>query len=593
MAWKLTEAYVQIGADDTKLNRDLDAVYDRMSSKLTGWGVKLSALGASILGGAGFLAKLGMDAVESDNLFEVSFGNMAETARAWSEEVQDALGINAIEARKTSATFDVMLKSMGLNEDAAYQMSTQLTLLAYDMASFYNLRPEEAFEKLRAGIVGESEPLKALGIIVQENTLKQYGYSQSMSEAEKIAIRYAAIMDQTAAAQGDLARTMDSPTNKVRILGQQLEYLGVQVGSSLLGLVSDLSGSFGGIVTSITGWVEANPDLAASITIGVVAFGALAAALGPILLAAGQIVTLWPALTAGFAAAAPVIGAVASPWGLLAVGVATAAVSFIDWGEAWDSIKGGVADAGNQILDASGLLSDAQVEQAKSLDEMGGKWEGLKERAAAATGGILDELVRLTGGYDENNTQTAELLDQAGMHWDAFKVRLKQIWDNILEGFKWFGDATKPIWGPIWDKIKTDMSEKFKRGVDLVVGSLRLLNGDWEEVWNNLKQVVKTAIDAIERQMDRLKNMLPMAGSGSLADRILLLPSQAMGGLFGNSGGGVANAAPSGGGGSGGTVVQVNVSGTAGESPEAFAKRVADAVRQSARMGTLAPGAVF
>lgn len=180
------------------------------------------------------------DVVESENLFAVSMGNMADEARKWSQELGAALGLNEYNLRKNVGTFNVMFKSMGQSEQAAYDMATSLTELAEDMASFYNLDSEEAFTKLRAGITGETEPLKRLGILVDENTVKQYALrmglisaGQEMSQSVKLQARYAAIMDQTAKAQGDLARTIDSPVNQLRILGNMFDMAKITAGQGL------------------------------------------------------------------------------------------------------------------------------------------------------------------------------------------------------------------------------------------------------------------------------------------------------------------------------------------------------------------------
>ena len=98
-----------------------------------------------ILGGIGAACvKVAMDAVESENLFEVSMKGMAEDARKWSEMMRDQLGLNAVEVRKNVGTFNVMFKSMGIAGEGAYGMAKGLTQLSYDMSSFYNLRPDEA-----------------------------------------------------------------------------------------------------------------------------------------------------------------------------------------------------------------------------------------------------------------------------------------------------------------------------------------------------------------------------------------------------------------------------------------------------------------
>jgi hypothetical protein len=185
-----------------------------------------------------------MDVTESENLFEVSMGNMANAAREWSNSLQDSLGLNAFEVRKNVGVLYNMTTSMGIAREQAYGLSTNLTQLAYDMASFYNISNEEAFVKLRAGITGETEPLKALGILVDEGTSKQVAYQmgiaktgEELTQQQKVMARYQAILMQTGNAQGDLARTIDSPANQLRLLRTQLALLRINLGQAFLPIV--------------------------------------------------------------------------------------------------------------------------------------------------------------------------------------------------------------------------------------------------------------------------------------------------------------------------------------------------------------------
>lgn len=187
----------------------------------------------------------GMDAVESDSLFDTSLGNMADSVREWTNEVSDALGLNAVSMRKNTGVIYNMTSSMGVAENNALKMSKGISLLAEDMASFYNLDSTEAFNKLRAGLTGETEPLKALGILVDENTIKQVAYSEGIADTgteltqqQKVLARYVAILKQTGNAQGDLARTLDSPANQLRIMKNQVQQLGLAFSNFLLPTVS-------------------------------------------------------------------------------------------------------------------------------------------------------------------------------------------------------------------------------------------------------------------------------------------------------------------------------------------------------------------
>lgn len=186
----------------------------------------------------------GMDAIESDSLFATSLGKYANDVYDWSDKVSSALGLNAVEIRKNTGVIYNMTSSMGLAEKQALTMSKGVTLLANDMASFYNLDTDEAFNKLRAGITGETEPLKALGILVDENTIKQVAYSagiattgSELTQQQKVLARYVAILKQTGNAQGDLARTLDSPANLFRRLKTEVTNCATALGNIFMPVI--------------------------------------------------------------------------------------------------------------------------------------------------------------------------------------------------------------------------------------------------------------------------------------------------------------------------------------------------------------------
>ena len=187
----------------------------------------------------------GKDAIESDSLFETVMGNNADAVKSWSSEVADTLGLNAVAMQKNIGVVYNMTSSMGVAEQNALKLSKGVSVLAEDMASFYNLDSAEAFNKLRAGITGETEPLKALGILVDENTVKQVAYSEGIAEngaeltqQQKVLARYVAILKQTGKAQGDLARTISSPSNQLRQLKPQVTQLGLALSNFFMPIVS-------------------------------------------------------------------------------------------------------------------------------------------------------------------------------------------------------------------------------------------------------------------------------------------------------------------------------------------------------------------
>lgn len=242
---KVKDSAAKMGGAIEQAGNRAKAALDRLNNaanKLGSLGTKMTmAITLPVLGAGAALAKFGMDAIESENLFEASMGAMAADARRWSEGLRQQLGLNAYEVRRTVGTFNVMFQSMGVGEQAAYDMAKGLTQLGHDMASFYNLNPEDAFLKLQAAISGEVEPLKRLGIVVNETTIEHWALTnglitagQQMSEAQKVLARYAVIMEQTSKAQGDLARTMDSPANQLRRLQAEVTQLATDWGMALM-----------------------------------------------------------------------------------------------------------------------------------------------------------------------------------------------------------------------------------------------------------------------------------------------------------------------------------------------------------------------
>lgn len=184
---------------------------------------------------------LASDLSEVQNVVDTTFGAGAEKIYAWAKSAGEAYGLSELAALQYTSTLGAMFKSMGLGQSEIETMSTSLTGLAGDMASFYNLDPEIAFEKLRAGIAGEIEPLRQLGINMSVANLEAYALSQGittayaeMSQAEQATLRYNYILQTTADAQGDFAKTSDSFANQQRILQMEIETLSAQFGEALL-----------------------------------------------------------------------------------------------------------------------------------------------------------------------------------------------------------------------------------------------------------------------------------------------------------------------------------------------------------------------
>ena len=188
---------------------------------------------------------LASDLVETQNVVDVTFEDSASTINKWAQEALTAYGITETKAKQYSSTLGAMMKSMGIADDQVLQMSMDMAGLAADMASFYNLDHDTAFEKIRSGISGETEPLKALGINMSVANLNAFALEKGMnkafdkmSQAEQATLRYQYLLEATKDAQGDFARTGDSFSNEMRKLQTNLDRIKTEFGKGLLGVVT-------------------------------------------------------------------------------------------------------------------------------------------------------------------------------------------------------------------------------------------------------------------------------------------------------------------------------------------------------------------
>lgn len=182
--------------------------------------------------------------IEALNLFYVSMGSYAEKAQDYANLVGDSYGVDPAEFMKMQATFMDVSKSFGTASGTAYTMSKALTQLTYDISSLYNLKVDESLNKVRSALVGEIEPIRALGKDLSVANLKllatELGITanvDAMNQSEKAMLRTISLLRQSNSAMGDMARTLEQPANQFRILKAQLTLLERAIGDLFLPLV--------------------------------------------------------------------------------------------------------------------------------------------------------------------------------------------------------------------------------------------------------------------------------------------------------------------------------------------------------------------
>jgi hypothetical protein len=178
---------------------------------------------------------------ESMSKANTVFGKNAEAVQNWSKTTSKAFGVNRQAALEAAGTYGNLFRAFGLTEQQSYTMSTSLVELAADMASFNNVPIEDALLALRAGLSGETEPLKRFGVALNDQRLKlkatEIGlgtYKGMLPVAIKTQAAYALIMQDTALAQGDVARTSGGLANQLKFLKAGLEDAKAGFGEALL-----------------------------------------------------------------------------------------------------------------------------------------------------------------------------------------------------------------------------------------------------------------------------------------------------------------------------------------------------------------------
>lgn len=315
---------------------------DKAGQKFQAIGQQLSTfVTLPILAAGGAAVKFASDYEESLNKVNVAFGGSADEVKKFSQTSLESFGIAAGTALDMASTFGDMGTSLGLTRGEAAKMSTSLVGLAGDLSSFKNISIDIANTALSGIFTGETESLKRLGIVMTEANLQAYAYSQgintkvsAMDQASKVQLRYNYIMSVTKNSQGDFAKTSGGAANQMRIFSESLKQLAQQFGAIILPV-------FTKIVSSLNGLVSWFGKLSEGTKTTIVVFLGIAAAIGPIVLAIGALLSLLPTLAAGFAVLTGPIGLVVAGLAAVAVVVATN----------WKPIKKTLVDVANYFID--------------------------------------------------------------------------------------------------------------------------------------------------------------------------------------------------------------------------------------------------
>lgn len=418
--------------------------------------VTLPILGASIAA-----VKFASDLEETKSKVKVVFGSMSQDVLDWSITAATAMGMSREQALAAAGTYGNLFVSLGLGQQPAADMSMNLVQLASDLASFNNANPQDVLDALRSGLSGEVEPLKKFGIAMNEATLKakamELGFGdnlQALSEAEKLQLRYALIMEQTATAQGDFARTSDGLANQTRIVNAQFIDAAATLGEKLLPYGLTL---IQWVSQAITWFQQLTPEQQKWIMVilGVVAV------MGPLIMIIGSLISAIGVIIPIVTAVAGALSGVALPI-LLIIGLL--ALLYFAWTNNWFGIQ---------------EKTRAAIDFIKDLIGKGMQW------IQDLTSGKLGWLSQVW----QNAMDSIQAIIESAL---AIWRHIKQAWRNIENG-NWymFGVEMRKIWDiamrlletlirNAWENIKLVFQNVIKKIIDY------FKNIDWAQVGKNI-----------------------------------------------------------------------------------------------------------
>lgn len=203
------------------------------------------------------------DLTEVQNVVDVTFGNFKDKIESLAAVSIPELGMSELTVKQIASRFQAMGTAMGIARGEMADMSVDLTRLAGDMSSFYNVAQEDVARSLQSVFTGETEPLRKYGLDLTQATLKEWALKngidadiKSMSQAEKAMLRYQYVMANTGAAQGDFIRTADTWANQVRILKEQLKQLAGVLGTAFINALKPLVSALNSALSSIISFAQ-------------------------------------------------------------------------------------------------------------------------------------------------------------------------------------------------------------------------------------------------------------------------------------------------------------------------------------------------
>ena len=552
--------------------------WGRFGGAVTGAGTQIAA-GLAAAGIVTFSATsitAASDLDEAINKTKVVFGKNAQAMLDWGKDSAEGMGMSNLAALDASSNLGNMFTSMGIGNDEAAEMSQKMVDLGSDLASFNNIDPAVALEKLRAGLVGETEPLRELGVNLSAAGIEAEAFEkgiaaqgQPLTDAQKAQAAYSLILGDTSKAHGDFERTSGGVANSTKTLKAKVADLSAKLGAALLpavgwvvkaaskvlGLFLALPKPIQGVIGGIGGIAVAALLMApfvGNVISAVKAVKALGLAQKATALATRGAAIAQGLLNVATLAYAAMIGVV-----LIAAAAAIAGIiwAYKEWQKAERDLAQARADgAANEktnldrakaaygetderylkrvqiIKDANQAMDDDQKAQLTGWRSWVSGWfeyVGSSGAIGYVVGIVRDGLAEIKGMWEG-------LTSVASAAWDAVKGAITAVWDKLGSAVGAAWDAIKGAITAVWDALGTAATTAWgaiKTTITGVWDALSLaattawdaIKGAITAVWDALSSVVGTVWDGIKTAITSVWDAIALAATtvwGAIKDTI-------------------------------------------------------------------------
>ena len=463
MAQSIGNIQLDLGINSSGFKKQMNDIGKTAKSQTSAMSGMFSKLGKAI--GAAFAVKkvvefskacleLGSDLAEVQNVVDVTFGSMSSKVNDFAKNAMTSFGMSEKIAKEYMGQLGAMSKAFGNTTDVAYDQAAALTGLAGDVASFYNMSTDEAFSKLKAVYTGETEGLKALGVVMTQTALDEFAMQQGlgkttkeMSEQEKVALRLSFVQDRLAGASGDFARTADGWANQTRVLSLRFDALKASIGQGLINVLLPIVRVLNEIIARLQVAAEEFSNFMTAI------FGKEETAMG----GAGAVI----AESMGIASSASDDLASNSSEAAKSAKAIKKSLAGFDQLNILSSGGGDDAGSGGISVGAGGISSGEMTGAAESGNKYAGVLNTIKQKLkeiSKITGldyvwnGFLEGLKGFKTGLGNLGTYAKTAFAQLKAHFEAFKL-------SSFNAFTTISTTLTTIWGDLWSILGTKFAE--------------------------------------------------------------------------------------------------------------------------------------